>query len=107
MAPHNLGWFSTTVGTDLWAAGVTFFELLTARLPFESAQGFNWGIGPLPSARAIDPSLPEQVEQVLARALHRLSSSRFQTADQFAVSIGALLAIEGSSARPTPRPKTS
>ena len=92
MAPEVWDGSHPTISTDLWAAAVTFFEMLTGRLPFERAEGFSRGVGRSPSARAFNPSLPEQVEQVLARALHRSPSSRFQTADEFVASIADLIA---------------
>ena len=73
-----------SVSGDLWAAGVTFFELLTGRLPFTEEHGFSRGADKAPSVRALHAELPAWVDEIVSRALAIDQASRFQTAEQLA-----------------------
>ena len=73
--------------TDLWAAGVMFFELLTGRLPVderETARIKAYLLSPakLPSVRDLRPDLPEAADALVARALNKDKNERFATADE-------------------------
>jgi serine/threonine protein kinase len=66
---------------------VVLFEMLTGRVPFEG-RGYSEVVlqvisAPFPSLRALDPSLPEGLEEVVRRATAREPGGRFATADEF------------------------
>ncbi|MFE8603634.1 TOMM system kinase/cyclase fusion protein [Archangium violaceum] len=93
--------------TDLWAAGVILFEMLTGVLPYQAQQprGLRSQVTsrePVSPARAHAPELREELEQVLQRALQKDPDLRFQSAEELRQ---ALHAVEPLLARPvTPLP---
>ncbi|WP_394831049.1 protein kinase [Pendulispora rubella] len=82
--------------TDIWAAGVMFFELLTGVSPFTGhhlAELRNTVLSsdPSPSLRGARPELPEEVERIVTRALEKEKEARFGSADDL---LDALVALE-------------
>jgi serine/threonine protein kinase len=82
MAPEQLAGDATDARTDIYAAGLVLFEMLTGRPPFD-------GISLLARLEAIQnkepPSLPpsharSQLNYVVRRALDRRPDARYQTA---------------------------
>jgi len=86
MSPEQIQGQAIDRRTDIFSAGVLFYQLLTGRKPFEGA-GF-------PLAKKIvqdDPTLPSAVTQlppaidrVVAKALAKAPGKRFQSAREFA-----------------------
>ncbi|MFL5446692.1 MAG: protein kinase domain-containing protein [Myxococcales bacterium] len=90
--------------TDLWAAGVMFFELLTGRRPFPETDTAMLSARvtspePAPSPRAQCPDVSVAAERIVARALQKDPAQRFQTAAEFRA---ALVPLPHSRALPAP-----
>ena len=68
--------------TDIWAVGVTFFELLSNQRPF-TGEGYDIISSILeeevPSIRAALPDCPEEVESVIGKMLKKASADRYQS----------------------------
>jgi len=68
--------------TDIWAVGVTFFELLSNQRPF-TGEGYDIISSILeeevPSIRAAVPDCPEEVESVIGKMLKKVSAERYQS----------------------------
>ena len=93
--------------SDIWAVGVTLFEMLTAHRPFEVANVKN----PLAWKRTLEteaphrladflPDAPRAIQAILDRALARDKRQRYQTAGEFRDDIRRFLAGEALAAPP-------
>jgi PAS domain S-box-containing protein len=70
--------------TDLYSLGVTLFQMLTGRLPFEARDPLEWvhchvARAPVPPARLV-PEIPEALGRIVMRLLAKMAEDRYQTA---------------------------
>jgi serine/threonine protein kinase/class 3 adenylate cyclase len=82
MAPEQCrGNVDVLPATDVYALGVTLFELLSGRLPFEGATPMEVVLAhlnqPVPELRAIAPGVSEGAASIVARAMAKSISERF------------------------------
>ena len=72
--------------SDLYTLGVVLYELATARLPIDGADAFQVAErhsgGLVEPPRSIDPEIPEDLENVIVRALSKAPQDRYATARQ-------------------------
>ncbi|GAB2800071.1 hypothetical protein GCM10027275_52600 [Rhabdobacter roseus] len=103
MAPELIEGRDPSVQSDLYAAGVLFYELLSGKLPFEGTTESALisaivNKSPIPlSKQVLAP--PRGIESILARLLHKKAEKRFGSADELRL---ALVALARES---TPKPK--
>ncbi|WP_345065390.1 protein kinase domain-containing protein [Acidovorax lacteus] len=105
MSPEQVQGVRIDGRSDLYALGVTLFQLLTGRLPLQgnSLPQLLQAIveQPAPDLRDIRPELPEALAQVLSQALAKSPESRFQTgramAEALKAVIGSVQPISGDS----------
>jgi serine/threonine-protein kinase len=73
---------------DIFAAGIVLWEVLTCRRLFKGdgeADTLNRVVNePIPPVRSVAPAVPAALEAVVARALERDRSKRYETAAEFA-----------------------
>ncbi|MAG13719.1 MAG: hypothetical protein CMN78_03880 [Spirochaetales bacterium] len=73
--------------SDLYSFGVTLFEMLTCRLPFQSNNPHEtlWKHANMtpPSVRAFEPGTPEIFDQIIQKSMEKNLSDRYQTAKEF------------------------
>ncbi len=82
--------------SDLFASGVTLYQLLTAKLPYGEVLPYQTGRyyrDPVAPSR-INPEVPIWLDHIVLKAVARDSKLRFETAEEFA------LAIERGASRP-------
>lgn len=100
MAPELFGDGRASEATDLYAAGVTLYELLTRKYPYGEVEPFQrprFG-DPVPATR-YRPDTPEWLESILLKACARDPAQRFETAEE------CLLALERGAHRPLQVPR--
>lgn len=100
MAPELLAGEPATEQSDLYAAGVTLYELLTRKYPYGEVEPFQhprFG-DPVPPTR-YRPDIPAWLEAVLVKAVARDRKDRFETAEEF------LVALENGANRPLRTPR--
>jgi serine/threonine protein kinase len=90
MSPEQLLGMEIDARSDLYSLGVTFYEMLTGRLPFErSATGSDWEIrkGHIerdpPSPLEFRPEIHPELAAIILRSLRKNPNERFQSAAEF------------------------
>lgn len=83
-----------TPASDVFSLGALGFQLLTGTRPFTDGDRARMAAGmevPVPSLRARNPQVPEEVETVIRRALHPDAAERFEHAGMLADALAAPL----------------
>ncbi len=90
MSPEQLLGLDIDVRSDLYSLGVTFYEMLSGRLPFlRSATGSDWEVRkghievPPPPILELRPDLPPTLAAIIMRSLQKSPNDRYQTAAEF------------------------
>ncbi len=95
MAPEQLRGEAPTAACDLYSLGVTLFQLLTGRLPFEGDSAFQVADGHLhadpPPVRDFRPECPRWLARFVERLLEKQPLARYSSAHK------ALEALDGRS----------
>ena len=88
-------------GGDLFALGVTIYQLLTqGRLPYGEVAPYQLGRyhrDPAPPSR-LNPAVPIWLDHIVLKAVARAAPQRFETAEEL------LLALQRGASRPLPAP---
>jgi serine/threonine protein kinase len=86
MAPEQTGRMNRSIDTrsDLYALGVTLYQMLTGTLPFTAADPMEWvhchiARRPVPPAERL-PDLPAAVSAIIMKLLAKTAEERYQTA---------------------------
>ena len=88
MAPELFAGAPAGPGTDLYAVGVMYYYLLSARLPF-AAENLGRLIAlhrraPVPDVRALAPAVTDEMATILSRCLAKEPAIRYAAADELA-----------------------
>jgi serine/threonine-protein kinase len=87
MAPEQVQGLPVDARCDLFSAGIVLYQLLTGARPFEGGNDFETiqqivtQTPPPPSS--LNPSLPPEIDRVLARALEKDRERRYASAAEF------------------------
>jgi dienelactone hydrolase/predicted Ser/Thr protein kinase len=87
MAPEQVKGGAADQRSDIWAAGVVLYEMLTGRSPFagdhEIAVMNNIVTRAPSSVASLRPDVPAEIEHLVMRALAKLPNERYQSAAEF------------------------
>src|SRR5439155_2157597 len=94
MSPEQIQGQAIDRRTDIFSAGIVFYQLLTGKKPFEGGQ---WELAKkIVQDDPVWPSaivqIPPTIDRVVARALAKAPEKRYQTARKFAESLKRILA---------------
>lgn len=112
LAPEVIAGAPTTAASDLYAAGIVLYELLTGSTPFRgdsTAVIFQSHLDEdaiAPSLRRPDAEISPALDRVVLRALAKTPAMRFASAEKFAIALAAAMP-SNERARPfanRPRP---
>lgn len=99
MAPEQLQDARTVdQRADLYSLGITLYELLTRRLPFESDNTYalmkaHLEVNP-PSMRGFRPSLSAELDQVVLKVLNKSPDDRYPSCEDFSEALTSVPGLE-------------
>ena len=88
MSPEQVDEQPLTHQTDIYSLGVTMFQLLTGKLPFEARNNYSliyqiMHVEAQP-ARTLRPEIPPELDAIVQRAMQKDLSRRYPAWDEFA-----------------------
>ena len=108
MAPEQIRGERVDARVDVYALGITLFELLTLRRPFEGksvSEIFHViQTREAPSLRRLNPALPRDLEAIVATAIEKNPAQRYRSARLLSEDLEAFLSHRTVRARPLTPP---
>jgi eukaryotic-like serine/threonine-protein kinase len=88
MSPEQIREQILTHQTDIYSLAVTMYRLLTGKLPFDARNNYSMiyqivNIEPPPPS-TYRPEIPQSLDKIVMRAMHKDITQRYQTWDEFA-----------------------
>ena len=87
MSPEQIQDYPLTHQTDIYSLGVTLYKLLTGRLPFRADNSYSLLYQIMhndpPPLKNFRPDVPEDLEAIVRRAMHKDLSQRYQSWGEF------------------------
>jgi tetratricopeptide (TPR) repeat protein len=97
MPPEQIMGLDVDGRTDLYALGISMFEVLTGQRPFRGKDIVHQQLHePLPDPRTLRPDLPAALVETIQRACQKNADGRYQSAREMADALSAFLAPRAS-----------
>ncbi|NMA18094.1 MAG: Stk1 family PASTA domain-containing Ser/Thr kinase [Clostridiaceae bacterium] len=94
-SPEQARGGKVTARSDLYALGIVFYEMLTAKLPFDGESSVAIAIKHLqemaPPPSTIVRSLPPALDRIIHRAIQKNPDARYQSAQEFVDELDAFM----------------
>jgi len=109
MSPEQVRGGTVDARSDIYSFGITLYESLTGRKPFQADTSYSvlnaqLNEAPVPPIQ-VNPALPPELNAIVLRALEKSPDARFQTAQEFHDALKALhLQSAAGAAVPVPVP---
>ena len=86
LAPEISSGHPASPQSDIYAAGVTFFELITGRVPFDGDNSINIAVAHIrekfPSPKKFIPNCPKEIEKIIFKCVAKNLRHRYKSAKQ-------------------------
>lgn len=87
LAPEISQGKPASIQSDIYSAGVTFYELLTGHVPFDKDSAVNVAVAHVkekfPPVKKYLPTCPKEIERIIANATKKRLNERYKGADEF------------------------
>lgn len=107
MSPEQVRGGTVDARSDIYSFGVTLYEMLTGRKPFQADTSYtvlNAQLNEAPTPPAeVNPALSPELNNIVLRAMVKVPAGRFQTADEFRNALKAIGQPQ-ATAQTVPRP---
>jgi serine/threonine-protein kinase len=98
MSPEQLSGNTITINSDLYALGITFYEMLSGVHPFHSQTIYEIiesHVNKIPARiNSIIPSIPIEADDLILKALHKAPENNYNNASEFKAGIKNLKQIQ-------------
>lgn len=105
MAPEQIEGKQLDLRADLYSLGVVFFQMLTGQVPYKGDSAvsiiYQHVKSPVPSARDVDPRIPENLDLIASTLMAKLPEERYDSADD------VLAALDGKQVGPGIKTKSA
>lgn len=95
LSPEQARGGYTDEKSDIYSAGVTLYEMLTGRVPFNADSAVSVAMMHMSDTpvepRIINPKIPEDMEKIVLKAMSKEQSGRYQSAGEMLSDIDAVL----------------
>lgn len=104
LSPEQARGGLATEQSDIYALGIILYELLTGQVPFKGESAVAIALKhfnePVPSVRAVNPAIPQSLENVIAQATAKDPRSRYPSVGAMAADLATALAPERAGEAP-------
>ena len=108
MAPEMFRKGDLTPSVDIYALGITLYEMLTGRLPFDASTPLQYinaySNDPVPEIHQLRPELPAEMQYVIDTVLAKSPIDRYPTASALAEDLALALQVVTQPPEPEPAP---
>lgn len=98
LAPELARGQQATVQSDIYALGIVMFEIFAGDVPFKADQAVQIALmhlrEPMPSLRAINPMVPQSVENIVLKAAAKNPEDRYGSAEEMLMDLKTCLLPE-------------
>ncbi len=98
LPPEQASGKGSTIRSDIYSLGILMFEMLTGKMPFKGDSAVEIALKhmkePLPSAKEINPVVPQSVENIILKAAAKNPKNRYRDVREMAEDIKTSLDVE-------------
>lgn len=87
LAPEVIQGKNSTAQSDIYAVGITFFEMLTGHVPFDKNSAVNIAVAHIrekfPSPKKYWPGCPKEIERIIFKSTKKQPKDRYSNMNEF------------------------